>query len=369
MESFDLIKLNTFASVKKSMYTKTIQYWLILGCVLLFMQVIIGGITRITGSGLSITKWEIVTGTLPPLNEESWNIEFDKYKATPQYEKLNDGMPLSDFKFIYFWEYFHRLWARLMGLAFLIPAVLFTLGKSMDKRLWSKMVPVIGFALLAAIFGWIMVASGLIDRPWVNAYKLSIHLSIAVATFAFLVRATLFSRLTESNLQSRSHIPAIFIILGILLAVQIVLGGVMSGMRAGLVYPTWPDMGGQIIPNVLTESEMWSLDNLEYYEQSAFAPALIQLLHRSTAYLLLVIVFFAWKAYKKMDIISSHKRFSIFSIILFLQVIIGILTVVSCKGSIPLGLGVLHQAIALLLVGSYVMVWHSMRYFVKVYIS
>jgi len=347
------------------MYTKRIQYWLVLGCVLLFMQVIIGGITRITGSGLSITKWEIVTGTLPPMNAASWNVEFDKYKATPQYEKLNDGMPLSDFKFIYFWEYFHRLWARMMGFAFLIPALFFTVRKQMDKKLWIKMAPVIGFALLAAIFGWIMVASGLIDRPWVNAYKLSIHLSIAVATFAFLVRATLYSYVSESRIGLRSKIPIIFIILGIILGLQVFFGGVMSGMRAGLVYPTWPDMGGQFIPDILTESKMWSRNNLEDYGRTAFAPALIQFLHRITAYLLAVVVFIAWRAYKKIGIVRNQKRYTLFSLILGIQILVGILTVVSCKGSIPLGLGVLHQAVALVLVGSYVMVWHSIKYYSK----
>lgn len=363
MESKSSIKLNTFATDLKSMYSKKIQYWLILGCVLLFMQVIIGGITRITGSGLSITKWEIVTGTLPPLNEASWNIEFDKYKATPQYEKLNEGMPLADFKFIYFWEYFHRLWARFMGFAFLIPAILFSFRKWMDKKLWLKMAPVIGFAFLAAIFGWIMVASGLIDRPWVNAYKLSIHLTIAVATFAFLVRATLFSYLSELRSKQKSKIPTIFILLGIFIGIQIVLGGVMSGMRAGLVYPTWPDMGGHLVPEVLTNDSMWSIVNLEYYEQSAFAPALTQFLHRGTAYLLAIIVFFAWRVYRTLDVIPTQRRFSLFSIMLILQIIVGIITVISCKGSIPLGLGVLHQGIALLLVGSYVMVLHSLRYY------
>jgi len=348
------------------MYTKRIQYWLVLGCVLLFMQVIIGGITRITGSGLSITKWEIVTGTLPPMNAASWNVEFDKYKATPQYEKLNDGMPLSDFKFIYFWEYFHRLWARMMGFAFLIPALFFTVRKQMDKKLWIKMAPVIGFALLAAIFGWIMVASGLIDRPWVNAYKLSIHLSIAVATFAFLVRATLYSYVSESRIGLRSKIPTIFIILGIILGLQVFFGGVMSGMRAGLVYPTWPDMGGQFIPDILTERKMWTRNNLEDYGRTAFAPALIQFLHRITAYLLAVVVFIAWRAYKTIGIEINQKRFTLFSLILGIQILVGILTVVSCKGSIPLGLGVLHQAVALLLVGSYVMVWHSIKYYSKV---
>lgn len=341
------------------MYSKAVRSWLIVGCILLFFQVVIGGITRITGSGLSITEWDIVFGTFPPMNADSWLIEFDKYKATPQYDKLNEGMSLSEFKFIYFWEYFHRLWARIMGFIFLIPAVLFTLGKSLDGKLWRKLYPMIGFAALAAVFGWIMVASGLIERPWVNAYKLSIHLSIAFITFAFLVRATLFS-FSEKGETLVGRVPSFFVLLGIVLSIQIVFGGIMSGMRAGLIFPTWPDMSGAFIPSILTDGGNWSLHNLEYYDQSAFAPALIQFVHRMTAYLLTGLVGYGW--YRQIRFTGRVSLwYKLFTGLIGLQVIIGILTVVSCKGSIPLGFGVLHQAIGLLLVGAYVGVLFILR--------
>ena len=341
------------------MYSKAVRYWLIAGCILLFFQVVIGGITRITGSGLSITEWDIVFGTFPPMNPESWGVEFDKYKATPQYNQLNEGMSMSDFKFIYFWEYFHRLWARMMGFIFLIPAIFFTLNKSLDGKLWRKLYPVIGFAGLAAVFGWIMVASGLIDRPWVNAYKLSIHLSIAFITFAFLVRATLFS-FSESINRALTKIPSFFLVLGAVFAIQVVFGGIMSGMRAGLVFPTWPDMGGAFAPAVLTDGSNWTVENLEYYERSSFAPALIQFIHRLTAYGLAVLVFIGWKKQSKMPE-GVSGWYKIFTGLIGLQVIVGILTVISCKGSIPLGLGVLHQAIALMLVGAFVGVLFVMK--------
>lgn len=341
------------------MYSRAINYWLIFGCVLLFFQVVIGGITRITGSGLSITEWDVVMGTFPPMNSDSWLVEFNKYRATPQYEKLNDGMSLSDFKFIYFWEYFHRLWARLMGLAFLLPAIFFTFRKSLDRELWKKLYPVIGFAFLAAVFGWIMVASGLIDRPWVNAYKLSIHLSIAFITFAFLVRATLHSFVGKSSLVVR-QIPRFLILLGIVLSLQIVFGGIMSGMRAGLTFPTWPDMSGTFLPDVLLDGSNYTIKNLEYYDLSAFAPALIQFVHRMTAYLLVALVGLSW-IYRWHTSKDGSKWFTFFTCLIVLQVCIGIWTVLNCKGSIPLGLGVLHQAIALLLVGSYVSVIYFER--------
>jgi len=174
-------------------YPRAVRNWLILGLVLIFVQVVVGGITRLTGSGLSITKWEIVTGTLPPLNEATWLSEFELYKGTPQYEKMNEGMSLSDFKFIYFWEYFHRLWARMMGFAFIIPLAYFLFKGYIDRALGKRLGLVFLAAALTASFGWIMVASGLIERPLVNAYKLSMHLGIAFITFGILLWTTLWT--------------------------------------------------------------------------------------------------------------------------------------------------------------------------------
>jgi len=150
-------------------YPRVVRNWLILGLVLIFVQVVVGGITRLTGSGLSITKWEIVTGTLPPLNETSWLAEFDLYKATPQYEKMNEGMSLGDFKFIYFWEYFHRLWARMMGFAFIIPLAYFLFKGYIDRALGKRLGLVFLAAALTASFGWIMAKTRLLDRR--SAYR------------------------------------------------------------------------------------------------------------------------------------------------------------------------------------------------------
>lgn len=341
------------------MYSRVIKYWLVLGCVLLFFQVIIGGITRITGSGLSITKWEIVTGTLPPMNAEDWQVEFDAYKVTPQYQKLNVGMTMPEFKFIYFWEYFHRLWARMMGFIFLIPAVFFTINKRLDRPLWSKLIPVISFAVLAAIFGWIMVASGLIDRPWVNAYKLSIHLSIAAITFAFLVRATAYA---FNPIAVKSRLPKLVLAIGIFLGVQIFLGGIMSGMKAGLYYPTWPDMYGQVVPDILTDSAAWTMSNLEFYDKSPFAPALIQALHRVVAYALFIMVIIQFFKVKQEEFtIKVQKIYTVFLVLVLCQVVVGILTVINCVGHIPLILGVMHQGIALLIVGAFVLFLYEAR--------
>ena len=177
---------------------KPVRVWLAIGVFMVFMQVIIGGITRLTGSGLSITEWEIVTGTLPPLNAADWQIEFEKYQETPQYEKINEGMSMSDFKFIFFWEYFHRLWARTMGFVFIIPFFIFLRKGWLPKPLMRRLLIVVGMAAVVASFGWIMVASGLIERPWVDAYKLTIHLSLAFILFSYLLW-TIFHTFTPNK--------------------------------------------------------------------------------------------------------------------------------------------------------------------------
>ena len=333
-------------------YPRAIKVWLAIGVFMVFMQVVIGGITRLTGSGLSITKWEIVTGTLPPLNAAAWEEEFDKYKATPQYEKINEGMSMGEFKFIYFWEYFHRLWARTMGFVFAIPFFYFLSKGWIDKMLKRRLLIVVGMAAVVASFGWIMVASGLIDRPWVNAYKLTMHLSLALILFSYLLWTTFkvfqpYSQVIHSNFLKKWGIILISV-----LAVQIVLGGIMSGMKAALFYPTWPDMNGEYLPGVLLNASNWTVENFVDYDKTPFMSALIQVLHRSTAYLLIIIgLMYFVKGVK----LGSPKMFktSLFLMLgmLIIQVLLGIFTVVNSKATIPVDLGVYHQAGALLLLG------------------
>lgn len=343
-------------------YPRAIPVWLAVGVFMIFMQVVIGGITRLTGSGLSITKWEIVTGTLPPMSAAAWDEAFDLYKATPQYQKLNEGMSLEAFKFIYFWEYFHRLWARLMGFVFAIPFFIFWRKGWIDSALMRKLGVVIFLAMLAASFGWIMVASGLVNRPWVNAYKLALHLSIAVTLFGYLFWVMLktfqpFPHVFHNTLLSRWALG-----IGIVLAVQIILGGVMSGMKAGVFFPTWPDMNGEWIPSTLFAADHWNIAHVIEYDRHLFMPALIQILHRTTAYLLTIIVL--WYSYKTFTTITSsifRKSVAWMLGAVSLQVLLGILTVLNCLGSVPVSWGVLHQAGALLVLSTVICV----NFFVK----
>jgi len=316
--------------------------------VLIFFQIFIGGVTRITGSGLSITKWEIVTGTLPPMNTAAWESEFDLYKSTPQYQKINQGMSLSDFKFIYFWEYFHRLWARLMGFIFLFPFIFFLIKKWIDPWMIRQLAMVIFWAMMAALFGWIMVASGLVDRPWVNAYKLSLHLGIALMTFSFLLWGTLKGFSLEKLAVDNKVLYRMTKLFLVALILQIFFGAVVSGMRAALYYPSWPDLNGQFLPSVLFDPDSWSWENIADYDKDAFMPALIHVLHRNWGYV--VYAFGMYLSYRAFRFPLRRFYYGLnIALIVFLnlQVLLGILTLINSKATIPLFYGIMHQAVAI----------------------
>lgn len=348
------------AKLERYPVPRVVGNWLLIGLVLVFFQIVIGGITRLTDSGLSITEWEVVRGVLPPLSEEAWEGAFEKYKthAKTQFEQIHADMTLSEFKFIYFWEYFHRLWARSMGLVFIIPFLIFWRKGYFSAALMRRLGLVVLGAAIVASFGWIMVASGLNTDAyaWVNAYKLSIHLGLAVALFSYLLYLTLQVRqpklpaLPTAAQGFKTWGNALLVITGI----QIILGGLMSGMKAGLFYPHFPAMtaDGAFIAPVLFDSSQWTWENLTRYNTNAFAPALIQFLHRTTAYLLtFLVVAFLLKIWRLRGQLSNQliRGSRVVLGLLFLQLSLGILTVVYSVGSIPPTLGVLHQAGGILL--------------------
>lgn len=343
-------------------YKKIVYYWLISGLVMLFFQVMIGGITRLTESGLSITKWEVVSGTLPPLNENAWEEAFELYKQTPQYKEVNEGISMEDFKFIYFWEYIHRLWARLMGFVFIIPFFIFYFKGFLDKWLVRRLAVLVGLAALAAAFGWIMVASGLIDRPWVNAYKLSVHLLLAFSVIAHLWWTILSVRFGNSpsfsNYNTNTYLKPVFLYSFVsVLVFQIFLGGMMSGMKVAVIYPTWPDMHGTFLPDVLLDGDSWKVENFIFYDTNTFLPALIHFLHRNTAYIVLASgLFIVYRLIKTESIrkrdyqnnISGYSGAIFLGSSLLIQMLLGILTVLYSIGKVPVILGVMHQSVALI---------------------
>lgn len=335
---------------RKATYPKVVQWWLLLGVFMIFVQVIVGGVTRLTGSGLSITKWEIVTGSLPPLNASQWEEAFALYQATPQYQKINEGMDMPDFKFIYFWEYIHRLWGRLMGIVFIIPFIIFWRKGWVDDPLMRRLVWVIPLAALVASFGWIMVASGLVNRPWVNAYKLTLHLALAFILYSYVLWTYFSTSLNNEEVFHRPMLKKWTYGLLALASSQIIFGGIMSGMKAGLFYPSWPDMNGAFLPDVLLNINEWSVENFVNYDTKPFMPALIQFSHRTTAYLLTIMVlWYFFKGVKAKPTAMFKTGLYLLVIMLVMQVLLGILTLINCIGVIPVGLGVLHQAGALVL--------------------
>ena len=335
---------------------KWILVWLMTGVVMVYFQILLGGITRLTGSGLSITRWEIVTGTIPPLSHQAWEEEFALYRETPQYQQINVGMSLSQFKFIYFWEYIHRLWARTMGFVFIIPFLIFLLRGSIHKALLRRLMIVVGIAALAAIFGWIMVASGLVERPWVNAYKLTIHLGLGISLFIFLFYTWSKEKGLSTILTTKQLKSQLFWLI-ILCVIQVCFGGFVSGMKAALNYPTWPLMHSHWIPEELLKSENWTWNSFLMYDHFAFMPALVQFVHRNLGYILaLGLIYFAW-SWLRVNV--GKYRWVAYSLTgaVFTQVLLGVLVLLGSKGSIPLLTGVLHQGTGILLLTAMVSVY------------
>jgi len=259
---------------------------------------------------------------------------------------------MADFKFIYFWEWFHRLWARIMGMVFVVGFLIFWRKGWLNPPLMRRLGVVVLLAALAASFGWIMVASGLHDRPWVNAYKLTIHLSLGITLFSYLLWITLKIVQPITHSFPQNGVDKWLWPLNIVLGLQLILGGIMSGARTAIVYPEWPLMKGEFVPAVIQDAKMWTVENMVEYEQSFFQPALIQFLHRITAYALIFIVLaYLYQAFTKLRSPLLVKTNTLLIIMLITQAVLGIITVMNSIGQVPVGLGVAHQFGAIALVG------------------
>ncbi|MCF6280341.1 MAG: COX15/CtaA family protein [Flavobacteriaceae bacterium] len=344
----------------KEKYNKTIRIWLIIGLIMLVGQVILGGITRLTGSGLSITRWDIVSGIIPPLNIEQWNDAFDLYKQTPQFHKINAHFELRDFKFIYFWEYFHRLWARILGFIFLIPFLIFLFQKKINFYLIKRLGLVIFFTALTASAGWIMVKSGLVDKPWVNAYKLTLHFILAILSIWAMVKtiADVYNYKIKNFVKSRTRAISFLILIT---SIQMIFAGLMAGMKAGIYFPTWPSMNGKFIPKILLESENWTLHNLTNYDTFIFSAALVQFTHRILAYLLVIMMFYVFVKYRSQVSNLGKKWIRISLVLILFQVLLGVLIVLNVGAGIPLFYGVAHQLVGVLYFISILFLYFSLR--------
>jgi len=264
-------------------HVRAIRLWLLVIAGLLVAMVLVGGATRLTESGLSIVEWQPVTGTLPPLSEQAWRTEFEKYQATPQYRHLNSGMSLDEFKVIYGWEWAHRLLGRAIGLAFLLPFLFFLWRGWVGPRLRARLWTIFALGALQGAVGWWMVASGLVNRVEVSQYRLATHLVLAGAIFAAIVW-TLQSLTARSAIAVPVRLRMSSAALAVLVLVQIYLGALVAGLRAGLVYNTWPLIDGSFVPNgdsLFANTPAW---------RNLFENALtVQFDHRMVAYALWIL--------------------------------------------------------------------------------
>lgn len=341
-------------SAKTASIAKPVQLWLLAGVIMVFFQVVIGGVTRLSDSGLSITEWKPIQGTIPPLNEAEWQVAFDKYKvaAKRQYESLHADMTLSEFKVIFFWEFAHRLWARIMGFVFLFPFLYFLWKKQLPRWLLQRLGIVIALAMLAAVFGWIMVASGLNNdnRTWVSAYKLVTHLGIATALFGYLYWT--WQRAVQPH-TADSHLPSLRRLgwwVAAVLFVQIAFGGLMAGMRAGLIHPHFPVfVEWDRFQQALAAAPVGAEELIDYEPQQS-VKAVIQLLHRGMAWVLslLVILLFV-KIRRQATSYRLQLGGKLLMGMLVVQFLLGVLTIVNCIGRVPMAWGAIHQAGALVL--------------------
>ena len=322
---------------------RKVVLWLLSGCFLIFIMVVVGGITRLTGSGLSITEWNVVMGAVPPMNEAEWQQAFDRYKQIPQYSKINYDFELSDFKQIYFWEYLHRLIGRLIGLVFLLPFIYFLLKKKLSREWILKSIFLFALGGLQGFLGWFMVKSGLTERTSVSHYRLAIHLIAAFITFGFtfwFALQLMFQR------KENSSIPKINSLLKIILAtviLQIIYGAFTAGLHAGRIANTFPTMDGEWIPsgiNALSPSYLNFFENL----------LTVQFIHRLLASILVVLILSLWWMCRKQNLSSLRKK-SINACLLavLIQFLLGVFTLLY---HVPVTLAALHQTGGFLLFSS-----------------
>jgi cytochrome c oxidase assembly protein subunit 15 len=317
--------------------------WLLTGCVLLFIMVMVGGITRLTNSGLSMTDWHLVTDTFPPLSEEKWQHAFDEYKKFPEYQKINihNDFTLSDYQFIYFWEWFHRFIGRIIGLVFIIPFFYFLLKKKLSTSTIKKCIVLLGMGALQGFFGWYMVKSGLVDNPDVSHFRLSLHLTFAFATFAYTLWVALDLAYADRK-PSIKPLRKLAIITMIFLFIQIIYGGFVAGLNAGLIHNHWPLMSdGQLIhDSVFLEYNSIFLNLVE-------GKSGVQLVHRTFAYVVFGLVLALFIRNRKLALNTQQLSAGNWLMgIVLMQFVLGVLTLLY---AVPLWLGLAHQLGAFIL--------------------
>ncbi|RXR31841.1 heme A synthase [Flavobacterium piscinae] len=331
---------------------KPVIIWLLSGCLLLFIMVMVGGITRLTNSGLSMTDWHLVTDTFPHTSDQAWNEAFEEYKKFPEYQKINihNDFTLDDYKFIYFWEWFHRFIGRIIGIVFIIPFVYFLIKKKLDSETIKKCIILLFMGGFQGFLGWFMVKSGLIDNPDVSHYRLALHLTFAFITFAYTLWVALDLIYPDKNevilpLRKLARIAMIVLIL------QIIYGGFVAGLNAGLIHNHWPLMSeGKLIHETVWMEQPTLVKNLTEGKSG------VQFVHRTLAYVVVGLMILLYVQSRKYTLTTlQSKGVKTLVAFVFFQFILGIFTLLF---HVPLWLGLAHQLMAFLLLSAMTFTLH-----------
>lgn len=320
---------------------KKVIYWLLTGCILIFIMVVVGGITRLTHSGLSISNYKLISGTIPPMNDTEWTEAFELYKKYPEYQKLNNHFSLEDFKDIYFWEWLHRVIGRFIGMVFLLPFLYFLITKQLTKPTIKKAVILLFMGGFQGFLGWYMVKSGLVDNPDVSHYRLAAHLTTAFLTFAYTFWVALdlmFPIKKEVNKAFRNfvRVALVFLIL------QIIYGAFVAGLDAGFIHNHWPLMSdGKLI------HETVYIEQNPVYKNFIEGKSGVQFVHRTLAYVVAIFIIMVWSKSRKLETTTLQKN-GVHALLAMLgvQFLLGVLTIIY---QVPVWLGVSHQVGAFVL--------------------
>lgn len=316
---------------------RNLIFWLGAVCLVIYFMIVVGGVTRLTQSGLSMVDWRPIMGVMPPVSASEWQAAFDAYKQYPEYQKINMGMSLDEFKDIFYWEYGHRLLGRIIGLIYFLPFIAFLVAGSIEKRyvpwLWGGLF----LGGLQGLMGWYMVKSGLVDNPHVSHYRLAAHLMLAIVILGYLFWLML-DMAGVSRLKVSGAVKNGAWILLLLLTLQLVLGAFVAGLDAGRGFNTWPLMHGQFMADAAT---MMAPFHANFYENGA----MIQFVHRWLgAVLLLAVALYLVVAWNQRDLVLPCQLLAVVTVV---QFTLGVLTLLH---AVPVGLGSLHQAVAVLMV-------------------
>ena len=348
---------------------KLVATWLLLGVVMTIIQFVLGGVTRLTGSGLSITEWEVITGALPPLSEEAWLIEFAKYKQTPQFQLLNFEFDLQNFKYIFFWEWFHRLWARIIGLVFAGGFIWFLVAKHFKREMIKPLVILFFLGIMQGAIGWIMVASGLEgDAVYVKPTRLALHFIFALGLLSYTFWFALQLSVPKTALQISAGLhkavqkaKTLNVAILALLVLQLMYGALMAGHKAAMVAPTWPTINGDYMPSNLFSDPVFLLNFIEN-------KILVHFMHRGIAYVLLALVIYWTVQLYRINGSLFFNRIKIFPLLLvLLQVLLGIASLLYARSIIPGVWGIfdwmaqIHQLVCMSLILSLVATYYVMR--------